>query len=195
MSKKTINTIKIIITILIGAVLIIMIIGLVASHYYREYYIENKYPMERSNTKIVNLSQQINPNSKIIVFETPQVTISFESNGFEKYLKQLIEKNEKTKSNQDLLTFIEEQTKNKDRIEINNVIKELGLYTEIELYIADLLENGEGMVFDKNQNAYVDKIEIENFGYLCGPLCGFGGRNYKLPNNNSVFLKVFDWIS
>jgi len=180
MFKKIIIAVSIlVITLLIGGVIFIK-------------YEKDKFHIENSSDiKIINLSQP--SDSKMVVFETKRVIISFGLNDFEINLKQFIEKYPHIKSDQDLLSFIEEQAKNKDKIEISNVTGELR--SRIEYRIADLLETGKYTLYDKKENTYLNKIRVETNGYTCGPLCGKGGREYFLPDENTIFFQVMDWIS
>jgi len=176
------------IIIAVGILVIILIIGGVVFIKYEKgkFHTEN-----RSDIKVVNLSQPL--DSKTIVFETERVVISFGLNDFETNLRQWIKKHPNINSDQELLSFIEEQSKSKDKIEISNATREL--QSRIEYRVADLLKTGKYTLYDKSKNVYLNKIKVETYGYTCGPLCGSGGRKYILPDDNTVFFQVMDWIS
>ena len=146
---------------------------------------ERFQPKSRSDIKVVKLSQP--KDSKTVVFETGRVVISFGLNDFETSLRRWVKKHPHIKSDQELLLFIEEQSESKDKIEVSDTPREL--QSRIEYRIADLLETGKYTLYDKSKNVYLNKIKVETYSYICGPLCGSGGRKYILPDDNTVFFK------
>ncbi len=145
----------------------------------------------RSDIKVVNLSKPL--DSKMVVFETERVVISFGLNDFETNLRQWVKKHPHINSDQELLSFIEDESKSKDKIEISDATNELR--SRIEYRVADLLETGKYTLYDKSKGVYLNKIKVETYSYTCGPLCGSGGRKYILPDDNTVFFQVMDWVS
>jgi hypothetical protein len=178
---------------IIIAVGILGIVSIIGGVFLVKYEKERFQPKSRSDIKVVNLSKP--SDSKTVVFETGLVAISFGLNDFETNLRQWIKKHPHIKSDQELLSFIEDESESKDKIEIeiSNVTDELR--SRIEYRVADLLETGKYTLYDKSKNVYLNKIKVETYSYICGPLCGSGGRKYILPDDNTVFFQVMDWIS
>ena len=64
-----------------------------------------------------------------------------------------------------------------------------------EFIVAFLLESGKAKVFDKSQGKWVGKIRLVRYYYNHGSLQAGGGREFRLPDSDSYFFQVQDWIS
>ncbi len=72
--------------------------------------------------------------------------------------------------------------------------------THSKYYVADLLESGHAVVYDKQAELYVAEINLHTYAYTCGPLCGSGYRYFYLPDDDwfskgVLFLEIMDWVS
>ena len=59
--------------------------------------------------------------------------------------------------------------------------------------IADFLENGNCLVYDKKKSLFANEIAVVKEGSQVGPLCGGGGRKFYV--NNILIHETMDWIS
>jgi uncharacterized membrane-anchored protein len=161
----------------------------------------NAKSKSNSDIKVIELSLPSEP--KTVVYETDRVIINFGLSDFQNYLKQTIGGSGPVLlrlSKEQLVTlqsFIEEQSKNKDKIEISNLIEEKRLGTTA-LVIADLLETGKYTLYDKNKNIYINKIKIDSYdicegSFSCNQL--ERGRKFILPDDDTVFFRIVDAIS
>lgn len=172
------------VTILTGALLILIIGGIGLIRHKTEVE-EIGSPITESSVKIVDLYQQL--NSEIVIFETERVIMKFNLNDVEEILKS-----RNVSSDQELVVLIREQMRDGSEVKLNDLPDRL--LSRIEFCVADLLEKGKGVLFDKDNSAYLDKIKIETYSLYCGPLCGFGGRRYILPDGTEIFFTQ-DWVS
>lgn len=176
---------------IITSLIILIIISTLLVVVYQKNKIAKQKNSDGSKIKTIALSNPI--DAKSVIFENEKVVITFGLNDFESNLIQFSEKYPDIQDDKDLLTFIEEQSQSNSEIMISNMPKEL--QQRAEYRVADLLETGKFKLFDKKENIYIDKINIETYNSNCGHLCGSGGRRYFIPNDNVIFFEVMDWIS
>ncbi len=60
-------------------------------------------------------------------------------------------------------------------------------------FAAAFLEMGIGQVYDKQNQHEVATITVRALDFVCGSLCGWGGREFYLPDGTQ-FLEDMDWI-
>ncbi len=59
--------------------------------------------------------------------------------------------------------------------------------------LANHLENGSCLIYDKNTKKIIQSIKMEEWGDSSAPLAGSGGRKFYIKNE--LFLETTDWIS
>lgn len=141
--------------------------------------------------KIIKLAEP--SESKKIIYETDLVVMTFGYTDFTSYFKKL-------DNDLDFLDLMQGEIKKGDKILLNNFLQETdndkAKRDEVERVIAELLENGKVLLYNKKSgNNLGSIIVIKYYKDADIPMTGFGGRIFLLPEDNTSFFKIIDWVS
>jgi len=148
----------------------------------------------QDTTATIELS---NPSQgKRLLYENENVIIEIAYNDFVTYLDQRIQTQpEQSKKWEELKASTELGFQDHDTLILEQQEDPYSLF-----YVADLLESGHAVVYDKQAELYVVEINVHTYAYTCGPLCGSGYRYFYLPEDGwfsqgTLFLEIMDWVS
>jgi hypothetical protein len=149
--------------------------------------LNNSSEISRS-IQLVNLSL---PSFKRVCYENDEARIVFAYSDFEKNLDATVGEY-MIPEDANLLSYLRDEINNTDEVDLNAIpSSEL---TQRAIYrVADLLEIGKAIVFDKGTGQYLRSIVIEIYCDDCGPLTGTSGRLFRTPAGK-VFLKTIEEI-
>jgi hypothetical protein len=81
-----------------------------------------------------------------------------------------------------------------DSVSIADLAEEARLVKRFQYRLADMLQNGEAVVYDKNTGKKAKSIMVERFEFMAHKTAGRGGRRFYLPDS-TLFFEVIDWMS
>ena len=153
--------------------------------------LDAQYPIDKSDTIVVEL-QEIT-DTKIVVYETEQVSVVLGYSGFVADLQAFIDRYNVPDDIllSDKLLNIASAA---DSINITALEVESGLIERFHYRLADILEKGAAAVYPKGSETPVKSIFVEHFEFIAHKMAGRGGRRFYLPDR-TLFLEVLDWMS
>ena len=153
--------------------------------------LSEQYPVDKSDTVVVEL-QEIK-DTKVVVYETEQVSIVIGYPHFMENLQVFIDQN--NVSDDILLSEkVLAMASAADSVNIAEFEGESKLIERFHYRLADMLEKGTAAVYPKESDVPTKSILVEHFVFMAHKTAGRGGGRFYLPDH-TLFLEVIDWIS
>jgi len=148
---------------------------------------------ETRNDTVVKLLQSVDDPASVVLFRNDQYVISASFTLFRKNLSDWISLNPGVPGDDKLLELIDKAAINSKVIDAALIAEKNNLVLRLKYRIADLLQQGQCMIYDKKKYGPVANISVQTYSYHCGPLCGDGGRRFLIEG--VLIFGVIDWIS
>jgi hypothetical protein len=147
---------------------------------------------ERIDT-IINLLQSLDSDGTIILLENDNYIVKTTLNLFKENLNNWIQQHPRLEVDKKLLEVINLQSKKDIEVNAEKIAKRNDLEERLEFRIADMLENGKCLIFNKKKKKILTEVKFQTYSYYCGELCGDGGRRFF--DNDFLLFQTEDWIS
>lgn len=146
----------------------------------------------RSDT-VVSLLQVIDDPVSVVLFRNDSYVISASFTQFRTNLSEWISKNPGIPGDEKLLELVDKAAISGKVIDAAQIAEKSSLVLRLKYRMADLLQQGKCMIYDKKKYGPVTSITVQTWSYDCGPLCGEGGRRFLI--DGTLLFEVIDWIS
>jgi len=146
----------------------------------------------RSDT-VVSLLQVIDDPVSVVLFRNDSYVISASFTQFRTNLSEWISKNPGIPGDEKLLELVDKAAISAKVIDAAQIAEKSSLVLRLKYRMADLLQQGKCMIYDKKKYGPVKSITVQTWTYNCGPLCGDGGRRFLI--DGTLLFEVIDWIS
>ncbi len=147
---------------------------------------------EVRNDTVVSLLQLINDPVSVVLFRNDSYVISSSFNQFRTNLIDWITKNPGIAGDDKLLELVDKAAVNSKVIDAAQIAEESSLVLRLKYRMADLLQQGQCMIYDKKKYGPVANVTVQKYVYDCGPLCGESGRRFLI--GTTLIFEVIDWI-
>jgi hypothetical protein len=157
----------------------------------KETVLSAQYPVDKGDTVVVEL-QEIT-DTRVVVYETEQVSIVLGYSHFMENLQAFIDQNDVSDDillSEKVLTMASVA----DSVNIAEFEAESRLIERFHYRLADMLEKGAAAVYPKESDVPAKSILVEHFVFMAHKTAGRGGRRFYL-SDHTFFLEVLDWIS
>ena len=148
---------------------------------------------EVRNDTVVALLQVIDDPVSVVLFRNDSYVISASFTEFRTNLAEWINKNPGIPGDEKLLELVDKEAVNSKVIDAAQIAEKSSLVFRLRYRMADLLQSGKCMIYDKKKYGPVASITVQTYSYYCGPLCGDGGRRFII--DGALLFTVNDWIS
>ena len=148
---------------------------------------------EVRNDTVVALLQVIDDPVSVVLFRNDSYVISASFSEFRTNLAEWISKNPGIPGDEKLLELVDKAAVNSKVIDAAQIAEKSSLVFRLRYRMADLLQSGKCMIYDKKKYGPVASITVQTWSYVCGPDCGDGGRRFLI--NDTLLFEVIDWIS
>ena len=150
-----------------------------------------QYPIYRSDTLSIELKKTT--DTTVIIYRTEAAKVIVGYIALLKNLQEFIAQNNVIDdiSLREKLTTMALET---DSINVAGFESDSRLTERFQYRLADLLEEGQGIVIQDKAGARVKTVFVEHFEITAHKLAGRAGRRFYLPDG-TLFLEVIDGIS
>jgi hypothetical protein len=136
--------------------------------------------------KLLDSSSIKNGRKKILLLETDSFIVLATMEQFKKQFKKWIVKHPDLEEDKKLFQEIFKDTLSK-LIDASKIAIKLKLTERLEFRIADMLENGKCIIYNKKTKRL--EKSVRNVKYSTG---GYGGTQFKI--GNTIILETIEWI-
>ncbi|HBG70259.1 MAG: hypothetical protein A2W93_13110 [Bacteroidetes bacterium GWF2_43_63] len=148
---------------------------------------------EAQNDTTVILLQKIDDPVSVVLFRNDSYVISASFKLFRTNLAEWINENPGIPGDEKLLELVDKAAINLKIIDAAQIAEKNNLLLRLKYRMADLLQNGQCMIYDKRKYGPIANITVQTYSYDCGPLCGEGGRRFLIEG--ALIFEVIDWFS
>ena len=148
---------------------------------------------ELRNDSVVSLLQMIDDPAYVVLFRNDSYVISASFTQFRTNLSEWIKNNSGIPGDEKLLELVDKAAINAKVIDVAQIAENNSLVFRLKYRIADLMQQGQCMIYNKKKYGTVESIVVQSYSYSCGPLCGEGGRRFFI--DGALLFEVIDWLS
>ncbi|MPM13731.1 hypothetical protein SDC9_60090 [bioreactor metagenome] len=148
---------------------------------------------ETRNDTVVNLQQSISDPASVVLFRNDRYVISASFQQFRTNLSNWISKNPGISGDEKLLELVDNAAINSKAIDAVQLAEKSNIVDRLRFRLADMLQQGQCMIYDKKKYSPVASVTVQTYTYVCGPLCGDGGRRFFI--DGELLFEITDWIS
>lgn len=132
-------------------------------------------------------------NFNLVLFENEEILVKTTIKILEKNVANWLSIHPHLKSDQHLLDTITRYYSDSMNFLPNYINNNIKLVERLEYRLADILDEGNCIIIIKSNKQIIKKIKKRTYSFVCGPLCGHGGRIFYFEEIE--FFRVMDWIS